>query len=321
MMKLKAMYSFLNADLNKIERELEASIQADDPLLNQASLHLLQAGGKRIRPVFVLLGGQFGTYDFECIKHVAVALEFIHMASLVHDDVIDNAKLRRGKETIQSKWGNRFAMYVGDYIFARSLELMANIKNPLAHQILADTIVEVCRGEIEQISDKYRFDQNLRRYLQRIKRKTALLIAASCQLGAVVAGAPESIHRKLYWFGYYVGMSFQITDDILDFIGTEKELGKPAGSDLSQGNVTLPVLYAMEEEALRQSIMQVNEATTASEMKELIERIKQTDAIEKSYELGERYLQKALSILQSLPRNRAWNALYNIAKYIGKRKY
>jgi heptaprenyl diphosphate synthase len=116
-------------------------------------------------------------------------------------------------------------------------------------------------------------------------------------------------------------MSFQITDDILDFIGTEKELGKPAGSDLSQGNVTLPVLYAMEEEALRQSIMQVNEATTASEMKELIERIKQTDAIEKSYELGERYLQKALSILQSLPRNRAWNALYNIAKYIGKRKY
>ncbi|MCX8001260.1 MAG: heptaprenyl diphosphate synthase component II [Anoxybacillus mongoliensis] len=320
-MKLKAMYSFLNGDLNRIEEQLKITVQTSDPLVNEASLHLLEAGGKRIRPVFVLLGGQFGTYHFEKMKRVAVALELIHMASLVHDDVIDGAMLRRGKETIQAKWGDRFAMYVGDYLFARALEQMCEIDDPVAHHILANTIVEVCRGEIEQISDKYRFDQNLRRYLQRIKRKTALLIAASCQLGAVVAGAPESVHKKLYWFGYYVGMSFQITDDILDFIGTEKQLGKPAGSDLSQGNVTLPVLYAMKERTLKEQIMKVNEHTTSREMANVIDRIKQTNAIEKSYELGDRYLQKALDTLQKLPRNRAWTALYNIAKYIGKRKY
>ncbi|MBW7649577.1 heptaprenyl diphosphate synthase component II [Anoxybacillus sp. ST4] len=320
-MKLKAMYSFLNGDLNRIEEQLKTTVQASDPLVNEASLHLLEAGGKRIRPVFVLLGGQFGTYHFEQMKRVAVALELIHMASLVHDDVIDGATLRRGKETIQARWGDRFAMYVGDYLFARALEQMCEIDDPIAHQILAKTIVEVCRGEIEQISDKYRFDQNLRRYLQRIKRKTALLIAASCQLGAVVAGAPEAVHKKLYWFGYYVGMSFQITDDILDFIGTEKQLGKPAGSDLSQGNVTLPVLYAMEERTLKEQIMKVNEHTTSREMAHVIDGIKRTNAIEKSYELGDRYLQKALDMLQKLPRNRAWTALYNIAKYIGKRKY
>ncbi|MGG3956287.1 heptaprenyl diphosphate synthase component II [Bhargavaea massiliensis] len=320
-MKLKAMYSFLNGDLNRIEQELKETVQAYDPLVNEASLHLLEAGGKRIRPVFVLLGGQFGTYHFEKMKRVAVALELIHMASLVHDDVIDGAMLRRGKETIQAKWGNQFAMYVGDYLFARALEQMCEIDDPVAHHILANTIVEVCRGEIGQISDKYRFDQNLRRYLQRIKRKTALLIAASCQLGGVVAGAPEAVHKKLYWFGYYVGMSFQITDDILDFIGTEKQLGKPAGSDLSQGHVTLPVLYAMKERTLKEQIMKVNEHTTSREMADLIDGIKRTNAIEKSYELGDRYLQKALRMLQTLPRNRAWTALYNIAKYIGKRKY
>ncbi|KIQ93653.1 Heptaprenyl diphosphate synthase component 2 [Anoxybacillus thermarum] len=320
-MKLKAMYSFLNGDLNQIEEQLKMTVQTSDPLVNEASLHLLEAGGKRIRPVFVLLGGQFGTYHFEKMKRVAVALELIHMASLVHDDVIDGAMLRRGKETIQAKWGDQFAMYVGDYLFARALEQMCEIDDPVAHHILAKTIVEVCRGEIGQISDKYRFDQNLRRYLQRIKRKTALLIAASCQLGAVVAGAPEAVHKKLYWFGYYVGMSFQITDDILDFIGTEKQLGKPAGSDLSQGNVTLPVLYAMKEQTLKEQIIKVNERTTSHEMEHVIDGIKRTNAIEKSYELGDRYLQKALHTLQKLPRNRAWTALYNIAKYIGKRKY
>jgi heptaprenyl diphosphate synthase len=320
-MKLKAMYSFLNTDLNIVEKELESSIQSDYPLLSEASLHLLQAGGKRIRPVFVLLGGKFGNYDIERIKHVAVALELIHMASLVHDDVIDDSELRRGKATIKAKWNNRVAMYTGDYIFARSLELMTKLENPLAHRILARTIVEVCRGEIEQISDKYRFDQNLRCYLRRIKRKTALLIAVSCQLGAIAADAPREVHERLYLFGYYVGMSFQITDDILDFIGTEEQLGKPAGSDLLQGNITLPVFFAMENEMVRSRILRITPETSPSEMKEIISMIKQTGAIEKSYEISNRYLEKAFAVLEQLPKNKARNTFHNIAKYIGKRKF
>ena len=140
-----------------------------------------------------------------------------------------------------------------------AIELMTNIENPLAHKILANTIVEVSVGEIQQIKDKYRFNQNLRDYLRRIKRKTALLIAVSCQLGAIAADVEESIHKKLYRFGYYVGMSYQIIDDIFDFTATEKELGKPAGGDLLQGNITAPALYAMENNQIRKEIEKVHE--------------------------------------------------------------
>ena len=320
-MKIKMMYTYLSSDLTQIEKELEETIQANSTLLRQASLQLLKAGGKRIRPVFVLLGGKFGNYDINVIKNVAVSLELIHMASLVHDDVIDDAELRRGQPTIKARYDNRIAMYTGDYIFARALELMTEIDNPLAHQILSETIVELSVGEIEQIKDKYNFDQNLRNYLLRIKRKTALLIAASCQLGAVVSGVPQEDHSKLYRFGYYVGMSFQITDDVLDFTGTEKELGKPAGGDLLQGNITLPVLYAMEDEYILSKVKTVHEGMGRDELEEVLKLIQDSGALEKSLELSNRYLDKALAILDELPPNKAKKSLRDIAKFIGKRKY
>ncbi|WP_456278541.1 heptaprenyl diphosphate synthase component II [Bacillus sp. AK128] len=320
-MKLNKMYSFLNTDLKEIERELQETIKSEHPLLQEASLHTLQAGGKRLRPVFVLLAGKFGDYDLSTIKNVAVALELIHMASLVHDDVIDDAELRRGQPTIKSKWDNRIAMYTGDYIFARSLELMTNIENAEAHKILSHTIVEVSLGEIEQIRDKYNFNQHLKTYLRRIKRKTALLIAVSCQLGAVASNVPREVHQKLFLFGYYVGMSFQITDDILDFTATEKQLGKPAGGDLKQGNITLPVLYAMKDEKLRKQIESVHEHIEDTELKTIISAIKQSGAIERSIHYSDWYLQRALKVIEDLPNNTSKLALINIAKYIGKRKF
>jgi heptaprenyl diphosphate synthase len=243
------------------------------------------------------------------------------MASLVHDDVIDAAFLRRGSATVNAKWGDRIAMYTGDYLFAKSLECITNIEIPDAHQALSHTILEVCKGEIEQIKDKYNYDQNLRTYLRRIKRKTALLIAASCQLGAIAAGANRDTVNRLFWYGYFVGMSYQIIDDILDFVSTEEKLGKPAGGDLLQGNITLPVLYAMEDPVLRQKITSVHENTTASEMKEIIDDIKASEAIDKAFSFSERYLHKALEIIKPLPRGQAKYALQNVAKYIGKRKF
>jgi len=320
-MKLKMLYSFLNADLTFIEKEIENSIQSQSPILNEASLQLLQAGGKRIRPVFVLLGGQFGTYNIETLKNVAVTLELIHMATLVHDDVIDNSELRRGQPTIKAKWDNKVAIYTGDYILALSLEVMSEIQNELAHQILAETLIEVCLGEIEQIKDKYRFEQTFKDYFRRIKRKTALLIATSCQLGGICAGVDEQIHRKLFKYGYYVGMAFQITDDILDFVGTEKDLGKPAGSDLLQGNITLPVLLAMKQPQLREHIVQVHENMSKESMAALIDLIKDSDVIEQSRNISNMYLQKALNILNELPQNRARKVLRDIALFIGKRKF
>ncbi|WP_046173723.1 heptaprenyl diphosphate synthase component II [Domibacillus indicus] len=320
-MNIKLIYARLKADIDFIEQELERAVGSSSPILEEASLHLLQAGGKRIRPVMLLLGAKFGDYDIHRVKHAAASLELIHMASLVHDDVIDDAVIRRGKHTVKAEWDNRIAMYTGDYIFAAALECITQIEDMEAHRILSHTMTELCIGEIVQIQDKYRYEQHLRDYLRRIKRKTAILIAASCQLGAIAAGAPASIHRKLYEFGYNVGMSFQITDDILDFTASEKELGKPAGGDLLQGNITLPVLYAMENEEMRSLISSVHAHSSREEINEIIARLKSSDAIEKSHELSRRYLDRALNILNELPPGKHRNSLRDIAHFIGKRKY
>ena len=320
-MKLPKLYSIFKQDIQLIEKELRSSINPDSSQLKEAAVHTLKAGGKRIRPVFVLLTAKFGEYDINKIKYAAVALELIHSASLVHDDIIDDAKLRRGSLTVRSKWDNKMATYTGDYIFARAQELMTHINEPLAHQVLAKTIMEVSIGEIEQIEDKYNFDQHLRRYLKRIKRKTAVLIAASCQLGAISAGVSEDIHKKLFLYGYYVGMSFQIMDDVLDFTASEKELGKPSGSDLWQGNITLPVLYALEKPHLAESIKTVNEKMSLEELKPILDSIKKSGAIEKSIECSNAYLDKAFAILELLPDSKNKDYLFEIAKFIGKRKY
>ncbi|AJH79279.1 heptaprenyl diphosphate synthase component II [Heyndrickxia coagulans] len=320
-MKVQMLYSFLKTDIELIEQELANAVASNAALIQQASESLLKAGGKRIRPVFVLLGAKFGDYEIERVKNVAVALELIHMASLVHDDVIDDAELRRGKPTVKAKWDNRIAMYTGDYILATALEYITKVEDLSAHQILADTLVEVCVGEIEQIKDKYRFNQNLRCYLRRIKRKTALLIAASCQLGAIAAGADEKTHRQLYRFGYNVGMSYQIIDDILDFTGTEKQLGKPAGEDLRQGNVTLPVLFAREDPKIRKMLETVHEHMPKAELEGVVRLVKQSGAIEQSYAISNCYLGKALGTLEQLPDTRFKKMLADLARYMGKRKF
>ncbi|TFE03087.1 heptaprenyl diphosphate synthase component II [Jeotgalibacillus salarius] len=320
-MKLTMLYSFLKTDIEEIEKELSQAIHSDTILLKDASLHLLQAGGKRIRPVFVLLSAKTGQYDIHRVKNAAVALELIHMASLVHDDVIDNADMRRGRTTIQAEWSNQVAMYTGDYMFARALNYMTVIQDSTAHRILSDAIVELCIGEIAQIQDKYRFNQSVKDYFRRIKRKTALLIAVSCQLGAVAGEATPDIQKKLYRFGYYVGMAYQITDDILDFTSTEKELGKPAGGDLLQGNITLPVFYAMENPELSSKIKKVHEDMSDEDMQHIIGEILKTDAIKRSSAISQRYLVKALEQLDALPMSKAKKSLRDIALFIGKRKY
>lgn len=321
-MKLKMLYSEMRSDLDLIEKELEKAVNSSSDLLNEASLHLLQAGGKRMRPVFVLLAAKFGYYQIQQMKDVAVPLELIHMASLVHDDVIDDSQMRRGKLTVKAQWNNRVAMYTGDFIFARALEYITNIKNPLAHRILSYTMVEICVGEIIQIEDKFKLDQRLQDYFRRIKRKTALLIASSCHLGAVVSGADEKTANHLKRFGYYVGMSFQIIDDILDITSTDKELGKPAGSDLIQGNITLPILFLKDSPEFRPALEHaISGNMTEIERLALVKRIRESDAIPKSKAISNRYLQKALKEIDALPSSPAKKSLRDIALYMGKREF
>ncbi|SFL85026.1 heptaprenyl diphosphate synthase [Gracilibacillus orientalis] len=322
-MKLAKTYSFLKKDLSLIEDALEETVYADQPVLHEASTQLLKAGGKRLRPIFVLLASKFGDYNINRIKNVASSLELIHMASLVHDDVIDDSDIRRGKPTVKANWDNQVAMLTGDFMFAKALQQFTDIDQPRAHQILAKTMMELTIGEIEQIKDKYNLDQNLRVYLRRIKRKTALLISSSCQLGAIVANTDRETEKALYRYGYFMGMSYQIIDDILDFTASEKELGKPAGSDLIQGNITLPVLYAMENRTIRQELKNAfadSSNVSPNLLRPIISKISKSDAITKAREVSDQYLQKAYDSLSLLPDIQAKEALANIANYIGNRK-
>ncbi|TDF99345.1 heptaprenyl diphosphate synthase component II [Paenibacillus piri] len=324
-MKLIDLYAKLKKDISYIEKELERSIDVDNDLLREASLHLLKAGGKRIRPVFVLLGAKFGTYDLARIKHVAVPLELIHMASLVHDDVIDDALTRRGQLTVRSKWDNRIAMYTGDYIFAKALSVVTQLPNPLIHQIMSKAIVEMSIGEMEQIRYFFNADQTFRDYLLRIKRKTALLIAISCQLGAIAAGAGEAASKSLYTYGYNVGMAFQVRDDILDLCGTEKEIGKPPGSDIRQGNITVPVIFALQDKSLRpgllNEIQRIQQLDGQTDISGFIRTIRGSNGITRAEELASRYIDKAIAALEPLPDIQAKKDFTGIAHFIGNRSY
>lgn len=321
-MKLAKSYRFLKKDLSVIEETLKEAIQADHPILRQASTQLLEAGGKRIRPIFVLLASQLNTSNIDQIKDVAATLELIHMATLVHDDVIDESELRRGKPTIKKTYGNKVAMYTGDYILARSLEMISQVEEPRVHTTLSNALVGVCVGEIEQIKDQYNVDQSIWTYFRRIKRKTALLIATSCQLGAIVGGASDKVVKQMYTYGYCIGMSYQIIDDILDFTATEKDLGKPTGNDLVQGNITLPIFFAKKDPAFHQllSMHCTNENEMKAHIGPILDALHQTDAIEQSYRVSDRYLERALDALVDIPPSRAKKTLHSIATYIGRRR-
>lgn len=321
-MKLKLLYSDLKSDLDVIEKELAIAVNSSSHLMNEASLHLLLAGGKRIRPVFTLLSAKFGNYSIDSIKNVAVPIELIHMASLVHDDVIDDAETRRGRETVKAQWNNRVAMHTGDFLFAKAIEYITALQNTYAHQVLAHTMVELCIGEIIQIEDKHLLEQNLRDYLRRIKRKTAILISASCELGAIASGADDKTVRHLKQFGYYVGMSFQIIDDILDITSTDEQLGKPAGSDLLQGNITLPILYVKNDPAIAPLLKEMLDGSISEVNKQkLLMEIRNSDAVNRAKQVSNMYLQKALNEVKQLPANSAKKSLQNIALFMSKRKF
>lgn len=322
MKELELFHSIRN-DLNAVEQELQKVVEAPDPLITEASLHLLKAGGKRLRPAFALVAGKTCNYNMERLMPLAMALELIHMASLVHDDVIDDAYTRRGLPTVKANWGNQVSIYAGSYLFAQSLQLIARCNDPEVSRILADISVKMVEGEIQQIVSANNPQQTIRDYFYRIKRKTALLIAASCELGAVVCGAPDYHIHALERYGYYLGMAFQITDDILDFTASPEQLGKPVGSDLRQGIVTLPVIFALELAPEREILVEIiaSHAKTEGDMEKAIRIIKNCGAIDRSFRLANRYLDKAKERLKLLPRGRATDSLEYIADFIVQRRY
>ncbi|MGI6648510.1 MAG: polyprenyl synthetase family protein [Bacillota bacterium] len=322
---MKTIYLFeeIADDIQKVEEELQNLVETEIQILSNASAHLLRAGGKRLRPAFVLLAGKFHNDSRDKLIPLAVALELIHMASLVHDDVIDASMTRRGVPTVKACWGNRISMHTGDYLFARALQLVSQYDDPRIIRILADVSVKMVEGEIQQIITAFDVEQGLKDYLYRIKRKTAILISTSCGLGAIASGAPPEIVRGLTRYGHYVGMAFQITDDLLDFTSTEKELGKAVGSDLSQGIITLPVIYTLRSGfpgiRLRELIKDIEQGGDG--LAEALEIVRKGPGILASYNLVDRYVEKAKQELRWLPPTPTRDTLSNIADFISNRQF
>ncbi|MDN5345060.1 MAG: heptaprenyl diphosphate synthase component 2 [Clostridia bacterium] len=315
------LWQEVQADLQQVEVELLRQADAPDPVLSQAARHLIQAGGKRLRPAFAILAARCCGAPLERVLPLAVALEMIHMASLVHDDVIDASPLRRGRPTVWTRWGKELSLHTGDYLFARSLLLVATYDDPRIPSILASTSVKMVQGELHQLAGAFDLDVTLRDYLKRIYRKTALLIAASCQLGAIAAGAREELIQHLYLYGRNLGMAFQITDDVLDMVAEPERLGKPIGSDLRQGVITLPAIYALRTCAKKQKLicLLARRDKTTVEIQELIQLIKNCGGIDYALGLAERYLARARQHAVFLPAGAARDTLMGLTYYIRAR--
>jgi len=317
------IFNPISEELALVEEQLIQSIDTDLVILDKAATHLIKAGGKRLRPAFVLLTAKLFSDSIQQAIPLAVALELVHMASLVHDDVIDNSELRRGQPTVKSKWGNRVSLYTGNYVLAKSLCQVAVYQRSDILEVLANASMGICEGEIKQMQSCYNINQGLKDYLRRIERKTALLIAVSCQLGAMISNCTNAEITALKRYGYYLGMAFQVTDDILDFVASEEILGKPVGSDIRQGVITLPAIYALKHGAHRQELGQMlsSPAACCNHADEIIELITETDGIDYAYYVSNKFAEKAIQQLEKLPDMSGKDSLLAIAAFISGREY
>ncbi|MBA51492.1 MAG: geranylgeranyl pyrophosphate synthase [Acidimicrobiaceae bacterium] len=237
-----------NADLSRVEAALREAATTDDDFLTEVASHLIPAGGKRLRPAFVIAaalsldpaGDRPESLSDEMVRG-GVAVELVHLGSLYHDDVMDEAETRRGIEAVNHRWGNLTAILAGDFLLAKASELAASLGTEVA-ELLAATIGHLCEGQVRELQLIYDTRRSEEQYLQAISGKTAALYATSCRIGGILSGADRSVVDQLTEFGHAYGMAFQVVDDILDLIATDEELGKPSGNDLREGVYTLPVI-------------------------------------------------------------------------------
>jgi heptaprenyl diphosphate synthase len=232
--------------LNDIEAMLEKVVRSDTDVVTETASYLVAAGGKRFRPMLVLLSGHFGDPSDPRLVQGATAIEVTHLATLYHDDVIDEAGTRRGRPSVNARWGNNVAILTGDFLFARASEISSELGTEVT-RLLARTIATVCDGQIREVESWGRTDQGEDAYLEVIRRKTAALIATSCRLGGMLSDASAETIELLDDFGLALGLAFQLSDDIMDVISSEEELHKQPGQDMKLGVYTLPVLYALQD--------------------------------------------------------------------------
>ena len=310
-------------DMAGIDALIRRRLASDVVLINQVAEHIISAGGKRLRPMLVALAGRACGGHGPEHHQLAAIIEFIHTSTLLHDDVIDESDLRRGRSTANAIWGNAASVLVGDFLYSRSFQLMVELDRMEVMQILADATNRIAEGEVLQLLHVRNPDVDEAGYLEVIERKTAVLFGAGTRLGALAADASQAVQDQLHEFGMQLGYAFQIADDILDYSGDSEDLGKNLGDDLAEGKATLPLIHAMAHspEPVRQRLRAIIEAGDAGALDEVVAAIRACGSLEYSHARAVEYANAADAALDGLPHNEAVAALRGLARYAVDRGY
>ncbi|MFT3789567.1 MAG: polyprenyl synthetase family protein [Rudaea sp.] len=307
----------------RVDALIRARLASDVVLINRIAEHIVGGGGKRLRPMLHLLAAQAAGYSGKDQVQLAAVIEFIHTSTLLHDDVVDESDLRRGRETANALWGNAASVLVGDFLYSRSFQLMVELDSMPVMRILADTTNRIAEGEVLQLLNIRNPDVDEAAYLRVIERKTAVLFAAATRLGGVLAGMPAAQEQALYDYGLNLGYAFQIADDVLDYVSDAGTLGKNIGDDLAEGKATLPLIYAIESAPAEQaaSLRHAIETGGLDSLDNIVAAIRDTGAIARAQAKAQHYADAAKADLAALPPSDARDALFALADYALQRDH
>ena len=315
--------TLVQADSKAVNQLILARLSSDVALINELGRYIINSGGKRLRPLLVLLASRACGYHGEHHIELAAVIEFIHTATLLHDDVVDASDLRRGNETANAIWGNEAAVLVGDFLYSRSFEMMVSVGSMRVMEILSTTTNVIAEGEVLQLLNCHDPDTTEDLYRDVIRYKTAKLFEASAQLGAVLGNQPQAIERAMARYGMHLGTAFQLIDDALDYGSSGENIGKNIGDDLAEGKPTLPLIYAMRNGSPQQvkAIRQAIENGGRSHIKTVLEAIESTNAIAYTAQSAQREADMAIEALADLPAGSYKEALYGLAEFSVNRSY
>lgn len=322
-MAIDIIKTLLQDDLTAVNQVIVRNLDSSISLIKELGQHIINSGGKRLRPLLVLLSARALGYSGHQHVELAALVEFIHTATLLHDDVVDASELRRGNETANAIWGNEASVLVGDFLFSRAFQMMITVNNVTVMSILANATNAIATGEALQLMNRNNPDTTEAAYMQVIESKTARLFAAAAEVGAVVTAAPKSLQTAMATYGNHLGIAFQLIDDILDYSGNQTTIGKNIGDDLAEGKATLPLIYALrhsqdaQQRLIRDAIMHGGLQHLAA----IQEAIASTHAIEYTYATATQQVNLAVAALAEVPDSTYRQALIQLAQFAAERSF
>ena len=322
-MTIERLRALVSEDFDAVNHLIIDKIQSEVGLIQDLSQHIVESGGKRLRPLLVLLSSH--ACGYKGTDHIALAamIEFFHTATLLHDDVVDESTLRRGRQTANSIWGSKASVLVGDYLFTQSVQLMVGVGNPAILDLIASTSHQISCGEVKQLSNRHNTTLQFDDYFDVIRSKTALLFAAAACVGPILNNSVPLVKDSLYAYGLHLGNAFQLIDDALDYCSDAKTIGKNIGDDLADGKATLPLIHALkhgtdlQKQQIREGLLQ----GSLEHLSDILIALEQTDAIAYTKKIAAQEIDSALTALTVLPESKYRSALIDLANFALKRTY